>query len=110
MKRKLLGKKISTYAVDYPASWNFPKSTSLGAQDANRHVQQVAGLCPETKIVLGGMTAGFGGDRSDHHRQPPNLVLHTRTAARRDGESYLWNGMVNEAATYVARKVLNTAA
>ncbi|MGE2731233.1 cutinase family protein [Mycolicibacterium vaccae] len=60
LKWKLLGKKVSTYAVNYPASWNFPKSTSQGAVDANRRVQYVARVCPDTKIVLGGMSQGAG--------------------------------------------------
>lgn len=163
LKWKLLGKKISTYAVDYPASWNFPKSTSEGAQDANRHVQQVAGLCPATKIVLGGMSQGSAvidlitiGNRRiwfftpaplpdamvDHvaavavfgnpSRDRPSLGPLTEISPQyghkaidlcatgdpycSEGNnpfahySYLWNGMVNEAATFVARKVLNREA
>ncbi|WP_264025267.1 cutinase family protein [Mycolicibacterium pyrenivorans] len=163
LRWKLRGKTISTYAVDYPASWNFPKSTSQGAQDANRHVQQVAGLCPETKIVLGGMSQGSAvidlitiGNRRiwffTPAPLPDTMVNHVAAVAvfgnpSRDrpalgplteispqyghkaidlcatGDpycstgnnpfahySYLWNGMVNEAAMYVARKVLNEEA
>lgn len=57
---KLLGKRISVYPVDYPANWNFSKSTSQGALDANKRVQYVAKTCPDTKIVLGGMSQGAG--------------------------------------------------
>lgn len=60
LKWKLLGKRVSYYAVNYPASWNFSKSTNAGAVDANKHVQYMAGMCPETKIVLGGMSQGAG--------------------------------------------------
>lgn len=60
LKWKLLGQKVSVYAVNYPASWNFSKSTSQGAVDANKHVQYIAGMCPQTKIVLGGMSQGAG--------------------------------------------------
>lgn len=160
LKWKLLGKKISTYAVDYPASWNFSKSTSAGAVDANKHVQYVAAVCPDTKIVLGGMSQGSGvidlitiGNRKIWFFTPAPLpdamVNHVVAVAvfanpARDqpllgplteispqyghksidlcanGDpycsrglnyfahySYPWNGMVNDAATFVARRVLN---
>ncbi|NVN50951.1 Cutinase [Mycolicibacterium hippocampi] len=160
LKWKLLGKKISTYAVNYPASWNFSKSTSAGAVDANKHVQYVAEVCPDTKIVLGGMSQGSGvidlitiGNRKIWFFTPAPLpdamVNHVVAVAvfanpARDqpllgplteispqygdksidlcanGDpycsrglnyfahySYPWNGMVNEAATFVARRVLN---
>ena len=60
LKWKLRGKRVSAYPVDYPASWNFSRSTSEGAVDANKHVQYIAGMCPDTKIVLGGMSQGAG--------------------------------------------------
>ena len=60
LKKNLVGKKISVYPVNYPASWNFSQSTTAGAVDANKHVQYVAGMCPQTKIVLGGMSQGAG--------------------------------------------------
>lgn len=60
LKWKLLGKKVTYYAVNYPASWNFSKSTNAGAVDANKHVQYMAGMCPDTKLVLGGMSQGAG--------------------------------------------------
>ncbi|AFM17357.1 Cutinase [Mycolicibacterium chubuense NBB4] len=60
LKWKLIGKRVAAYAVDYPASWNFAQSTSQGAVDANKHVQYTAGVCPQTKIVLGGMSQGAG--------------------------------------------------
>lgn len=159
LKRKLLGKKVSAYAVDYPASWNFPKSTSAGAVDANKHVQYVAGMCPDTKIVLGGMSQGAGvidlitiGNRriwfftpaplpdamvnhvvavavfANPSRDQPSLgplteisplYGHKTIDLCATGDpycssgtnmfahwSYPWNGMVNEAATFVARRVL----
>lgn len=60
LKWKLLGKRVSTYAVNYPASWDFSKSTNAGAVDANQRVQAVAQTCPQTKIVLGGISQGAG--------------------------------------------------
>lgn len=159
LKRKLLGKQITVYAVDYPASWNFSKSTSEGALDANRRVQYVAKICPQTKIVLGGMSQGAGvidlitiGNRVIWFFKPAPLpdamVNHVAAIAvfgnpSRDvstlgpltkisplyghktidqcavGDPYCssgnnffahfaypWNGMVNEAATFAAGRVL----
>src|SRR5438874_10582320 len=38
--RPLVGaKSIATYAVNYPASWDFSSSASAGAKDASTHVQ-----------------------------------------------------------------------
>ena len=161
LKKRLPGKAVSVYAVNYPASWNFPKSTSQGAVDANKHVQYVAGICPKTKIVLGGMSQGAGvidlitiGNRVIWFFKPAPLpdtmVNHVAAIAvfgnpSRDvstlgpltkisplygsrtndlcapGDPYCssgnnffahfaypWNGMVNEAATYVAGRVLGT--
>lgn len=159
LKRKLFGKKVSAYAVNYPASWNFSKSTSAGAVDANKHVQYVAGMCPQTKIVLGGMSQGAGvidlitiGDRkiwfftpaplpdamvnhvvavavfANPSRDQPSLGPLTEISPQyghktidlcAEGDpycsrgnnmfahwSYPWNGMVNEAATFVVNRVL----
>ena len=159
LKWKLLGKRVSAYAVDYPASWNFSKSTSEGAVDANKHVQYIAGMCPDTKIVLGGMSQGAGvidlitiGNRTIWFFRPAplpdSMVDHVAAIAvfgnpSRDvstlgpltqisplygdraidlcanGDpycsdginffahfSYRWNGMINDAATFTAGRVL----
>ncbi|WP_049794371.1 cutinase family protein [Mycolicibacterium gilvum] len=161
LKKRLPGKTVSVYAVNYPASWNFSKSTSEGAVDANKHVQYVAAVCPRTKIVLGGMSQGAGvidlitvGNRIIWFFKPAPLpdkmVNHVAAIAvfgnpSRDISSlgpltkisplygskaidlcatgdpycssgnnffahfaYPWNGMVNEAATFAAGRVLGT--
>lgn len=48
---------ISTYAVKYPASWDFSQ-VATGANDASKRIQTIAATCPETKIVLGGYSQG----------------------------------------------------
>jgi hypothetical protein len=48
---------IDTYAVDYPASYNF-LSTRNGANDAAAHIADMAARCPGTRIVLGGFSQG----------------------------------------------------
>lgn len=51
------GKSIGTYAVKYPASWDFLK-VAAGANDASKRVQSIADTCPDSKIVLGGYSQG----------------------------------------------------
>jgi cutinase len=51
------GKKIGTYAVKYPASYDF-LAAAQGANDASAHVQATAAKCPATRIVLGGYSQG----------------------------------------------------
>jgi cutinase len=54
------GRSVGVYAVNYPASWDYSNSASAGARDANAHVQYMAANCPNTKMVLGGMSQGAG--------------------------------------------------
>ncbi len=51
------GQSIGTYAVKYPASWDFLQ-VAAGANDASRRVQTIAATCPDSKIVLGGYSQG----------------------------------------------------
>ena len=51
------GKSIGTYAVKYPATWDFAQ-VATGANDASKRIQYIASACPDTKIVLGGYSQG----------------------------------------------------
>ena len=57
LKPMLKGHSVRTYAVKYPASWDFMKA-AVGANDMSKRVQTIAGQCPDTKIVLGGYSQG----------------------------------------------------
>jgi cutinase len=57
LKPMLKGKSIRSYAVKYPASYDF-LAVANGANDASAHIQATAKNCPKTKIVLGGYSQG----------------------------------------------------
>lgn len=57
LQAQLGPKYLRTYAVEYPASTDFP-TASQGVIDAANHVRQTAAACPRTKMVLGGYSQG----------------------------------------------------
>ena len=57
LKPMLKGTSIDTYAVKYPATWDFMKA-AVGANDMSKRVQTIVAQCPDTKIVLGGYSQG----------------------------------------------------
>lgn len=57
LRGDLPGSTVTTYAVNYPASYDFLKAAE-GANDASTHIQATAAACPDTKIVLGGFSQG----------------------------------------------------
>ncbi len=57
LKPLVKGKSIRSYAVQYPASYDF-LAVANGANDASAHIQETAKNCPKTKIVLGGYSQG----------------------------------------------------
>ena len=57
LRGRLGGKSMDVYPVNYPASDQW--STGLdGIRDAESHVINEAGACPNTKMVLGGYSQG----------------------------------------------------
>ncbi|BBY64599.1 putative cutinase Cut1 [Mycolicibacterium helvum] len=76
---QLGGKSIDVYAVNYPASLNFPAAAD-GVVDASNRVRDMAGRCPDTKMVLGGYSQGAAvagyvtADKIPDGYVPPNGI------------------------------------
>jgi cutinase len=60
LRSRVGGRSVGAYAVNYPAGWNFETSAPAGAADAAGRVQWMADNCPNTRLVLGGMSQGAG--------------------------------------------------
>ena len=57
LQSKVGSKSFGVYAVDYPASTDFPTALD-GVRDAGNHVESMVANCPKTKMVLGGYSQG----------------------------------------------------
>lgn len=55
--RQRTSRPVSTYAVNYPASYDFGRAAD-GANDASAHVMWMADNCPASRLVLGGYSQG----------------------------------------------------
>ncbi|PEG62401.1 cutinase family protein [Mycolicibacterium boenickei] len=57
LSSRLGGRSVSTYAVNYPASYDFLAAAD-GANDAANRIATLASSCPSTRVVLGGYSQG----------------------------------------------------
>ena len=57
LRSRVGAKSVGVYAVDYPATVDFPTAVD-GIRDARAHVLATAANCPNTKMVLGGFSQG----------------------------------------------------
>lgn len=57
LRSKISPKSMSVYAVDYPATVDFPTALD-GINDAGLHAQRTVATCPNTKMVWGGFSQG----------------------------------------------------
>jgi cutinase len=57
LRTRVGAKSVGVYAVDYPATIDFPTAVD-GINDARAHILATAANCPKTKMVLGGFSQG----------------------------------------------------
>jgi cutinase len=57
LRGKVGGRSVGTYAVNYPANYDFLAAAD-GANDASAHIQYMVNTCPNTRLVLGGYSQG----------------------------------------------------
>ena len=57
LRTRVAPKSLGVYAVNYPATTDFPTAVD-GIADARAHVLATAANCPKTKMVLGGFSQG----------------------------------------------------
>jgi cutinase len=57
LRSKVGAKSVDVYAVNYPATTDFPRAVD-GINDAAAHIEATVANCPKTKIVLGGYSQG----------------------------------------------------
>src|SRR5712672_4016493 len=80
LRSQLGGRSLGVYAVDYPASRDFDRSTPAGANDASSHIQSMAANCPNTRMVLGGYSQGAGVIDLSTTAMPPQIADHVVAA------------------------------
>ncbi|PEG39159.1 cutinase family protein [Mycolicibacterium agri] len=57
VRKQAAGRSVDVYAVNYPASTDFPTAV-VGITDTANRIRATAANCPETRIVLGGFSQG----------------------------------------------------
>ena len=87
LRSQLGGRSVGVYAVNYPASDDFDRSTPAGAGDASTHIQSMAANCPNTRMVLGGYSQGAAVIDLSTTAMPPQVADHVAAAARFGGPS-----------------------
>ena len=81
LRSQLGGRSVGVYAVDYPATRDFARSTTAGANDASARIQSVAANCPNSRIVLGGYSQGAGVIDLSTTALPSEVADHVAAAA-----------------------------
>lgn len=87
LRAQLGERSLGVYAVNYPASRDFSRSTTAGADDTSAHVQSMARNCPATRMVLGGYSQGAGVIDLATHDLPAPVANHVAAAALFGGPS-----------------------
>ena len=81
LRSQLGGRSVGVYAVNYPASRDFRRSTPAGRDDVSAHVQSMATTCPNTRMVLGGYSQGAAVVDLATAAMPPAVADNVAAAA-----------------------------
>jgi cutinase len=81
LRSQMGGRSVGVYAVDYPATRDFARSTTAGANDASARIQSIAANCPRTRMVLGGYSQGAGVIDLSTTALRPEVADHVAAAA-----------------------------
>jgi len=81
LRSKVPGRSVGVYAVNYPATDDFLRSSLAGAGDARAHVQSMVASCPNTRMVLGGYSQGAGVIDMTTEQLPPEAANHVAAVA-----------------------------
>ncbi|GAC1406135.1 MAG: hypothetical protein NVS4B6_24000 [Mycobacterium sp.] len=84
---------MGVYAVDYPATLDFPTALT-GIRDASAHIESTVAYCPNTEMVLGGFSQGAavmgfvtapvipdGAPEGVPNPMPPDVASHVAAVA-----------------------------
>jgi cutinase len=85
LRSQLGGRSVGVYAVNYPASNDFARSTPAGGDDMSAHVQAMAQSCPQTRMVLGGYSQGAAVVDLATTYMPPDVADNVAAAAEFGG-------------------------
>ena len=81
IRSQVRGRWVGVYAVNYPATDDFVRSSLAGAGDANAHIQSMVANCPNTKMVLGGYSQGAGVIDMTTDDLQPQVAQHVAAVA-----------------------------
>jgi cutinase-like protein len=81
LRSQARGRSVGAYAVNYPATDDFVRSSLAGAGDARAHIQSTAANCPNTRMVLGGYSQGAGVIDMATNDLPPQVADHVAAVA-----------------------------
>jgi cutinase len=81
LRAKIPGRSVEVYGVNYPATYDFARSLSAGADDAHAHVQSTVANCPNTRVVLTGYSQGAAVIDIITEQLPPEVANHVAAVA-----------------------------